>query len=198
MPPIMFTAHADLKTVVGSGAVAGLAGTQFRFDLVIDPKGMLRYELAPRPLLLPWTRRVTGYIRSDGQMYDIEAVSAAPYDLEDPGTLGVKLPANDPTLELDRLQYRLTVVASHAGRTLPLQDIYFDAPHDDRPVYIPLESPRPGQPFGRGRPGWGLASAEVNSDGLLVLTREDNFDLNPTPISVSPAVSAAYTMTFGR
>lgn len=195
--PIWFTAHADMKTVVGSGLLKGLVGAQFRFEVVIDPAGMLRYETAPRPLLVPITRRVTGYIRSDGQMWDTEAVSAAPYDLEDPGQLGVQLLSNDPALEVERLQYRVTIVADDAGQTLPLDSFYFDAPSDDRTVYVPLESPLPGQPFSRGRPGFALASAYIDEDGLLVLVREDLHALEPIDISIPPA-SVAYAMTFGR
>lgn len=195
--PIWFTAHADFKSVTGSGSLDGLVGTQFQFDVVINPSDMMHYEISPRPLLVPKTRKVAGFIRSDGQMYDTEAVSAAPYDLDDPGQLGVRLLANDPALELDRLQYLVTVVARDQGQSLPLDEFYFDAPSDDRDVFIPLEAPLPDQPFGRGRPGFAIASAYRDDDGLLVFVREDLYELDPVELSAPPA-SIAYALTFGR
>lgn len=195
--PIWFTAHADFKSVTGSGSLDGLVGAQFQFDVVIDPSDMMRYEISPRPLLVPKTHKVAGFIRSDGQMYDTEAVSAAPYDLDDPGQLGVRLQANDPALELDRLQYLVTVVARDQGQLLPLDEFYFDAPSDDRDVFIPLEVPLPGQPFGRGRPGFAIASVHVDESAQLVFVREDLLELDPIDIPMPPA-SVAYAMTFGR
>lgn len=96
--PVLFTMHADAYDFEAPDLV-GAAGLQIHFDLNVNI-GTLIVDDTIRPSLVAY-RRVVGYIRSDGRMYDTEAVSAAPYDLEDPGSLGVRLLGNDPDLNLD-------------------------------------------------------------------------------------------------
>lgn len=92
--PTWFTVDGDLNEFLGSGKLVAMAGVQVRFDMYLNDGDLLRMTGGPRPVVLTASRRIAGYIRSDGRMYDKEAVSAAPFDLEDPGQLGVRLVAN--------------------------------------------------------------------------------------------------------
>ena len=104
--PTLFTMNADVNDFI-SPELVGASGLRIYFDLNVTD-GLLSVGDTVRPSLLAY-RRVIGHIRSDGRMYDKPAVSAAPYDLEDPGALGVRLLANDPDLNLsDDLTYKVS------------------------------------------------------------------------------------------
>lgn len=135
-------------------------------------------------------RAVEMYLDSDGELKP-----------EPGGSVGVRLDANDPAFGLSRLQYRVSApegLTDVNGVVVPWLPVHFDAPVDDRIVYLAKELPRPGQKFGRGRNGFTIESWGINEDGLLAATREDGTELDPVPILVSPALSVAYALTFGR
>ena len=104
--PVLFTMNADLSIFDVAGLSADL-GVHIRFVLNGDP--MLRVVESPRARLV-YAQPVTGYIRSDGRMYDRPAVSAAPFDLTDPGNLGVRLLAAHSSVQRSApLTYRVTL-----------------------------------------------------------------------------------------
>lgn len=98
------------------GGLAGADGMVVHFDLNIRDGDLLRLS-GSEPMLIEY-RRVTGYVRSDGRMYDTPAPSAAPFDLSDPGSLGVRLLANDANYHLSvGLSYTVTIEYIWEGRT---------------------------------------------------------------------------------
>ena len=109
---------------------------------------------------------------------------------------------------LPRLQYRVRAeLTDLLGRPVRWHALNFDAPTEDIEVDLTLELPVPGQKFGRGRPGFGLArdGVSVNGSGQMVLTREDGYNLDPVTIPElsdtllqSNAYAAAFARTFGR
>lgn len=148
----------------------------------------------PRPAGME-IRTFKGFLDTDGQLKS-----------EPGGTVGVRLWANDPDWRLDRLQYRVrATLTDYLGREVPWVDFYFDAPKEDVVRNLALEIPRPGQKFGRGRPGLGLTGASVNGQGQLLLSREDDKllaavdvpELSET-LAETNAAAIAYGMTFGR
>lgn len=105
--PTLFTMNADVNDFL-SPNLSAASELQIHFDLNITTGAFLKVDDTVRPSLMAYTR-VIGYIRSDGRMYDTEAVSAAPYDLEDPGNLGVRLLGDDPDLNLGEDHVTYTV-----------------------------------------------------------------------------------------
>lgn len=114
---IMLTMRANILEFT-SPTLTGAIGMHVHFDLNIDPGDLIRVT-GTDPALIDY-KRVTGYIRSDGKMYDTPAVSAAPFDVSDPGNLGVRLLANDPAFGLlpDRgISYTVHFEQIWQGRT---------------------------------------------------------------------------------
>lgn len=115
------------------------------------------------------------------------------------GTDGIRLWGNDPTYGIPRFQYHVRApegLTDVDGETVPWHDFYFDAPAADVVRNLKDEIPKPGQKFGRGRPGLGIKDAE--SDGTeVVLTLDDDTEITIVAPQ-SSSLSAAYAMTFGR
>jgi len=116
------------------------------------------------------------------------------------GDDGIRLWANDPAYGITRFQYR--VIAPNGltdlnGEAVPWLPFYFDAPGEDIIRYLHDEIPKPGQKFGRGRPGFGIRDVAV-SNGLMTVTTEGGIELDPVEIPGSHRLAAAYAMTFGR
>lgn len=113
---------------------------------------------------------------------------------------------NDPAWGLDRLQYRVTAeLTDGKGRHVPFQPFFVDAKKVDETMYLAREMPRPGQKYGRGRPGWGVGGMDINEFGQLVIQREDGAELGAVTVpelsetlDESTAIAAAFSMTFGR
>jgi len=103
--PVLFTMNADISRFDVTGLSADL-GVHIRFAVNGGP--VLRVLESPRARLV-YAQTVTGYIRSDGRMYDRPAVSAAPFDLTDPGSLGVRLLAAHSSVQANPLTYRVTL-----------------------------------------------------------------------------------------
>lgn len=145
MATTFFTMHADASVLLVSGEFAGMAGVRIHFDLNVADGEWLRLISPPRPTLLI-TRRITGYIRSDGRMYDTPAVSAVPYDIDDPGNLGVRLPANDPDLNLSNaVTYCVSGGGTIEGRPWSFYPFYTPAvPAIDTTVDLASFAPGPG------------------------------------------------------
>ena len=141
-----FTMHADANFLLESGLVTGMSGLEIHFDFNVGDREWMRLTSPPRPSLLT-TRRITGYIRSDGRMYDTPAVSAIPYDVEDPGELGVRLPANDPDLNLSNdVTYYVSGEGEFDGRPWSFYPFYTPAvPSTDTSVELASFYPGPGQ-----------------------------------------------------
>ena len=141
MPPILFTMHARVHDFESPNYV-GADGMRIHFDLNIAAQDSLRIPGGATPGIIRY-RRTTGHIRSDGRMYNSPGQSAAPYDVSDPGTLGVRLPASDPALGLD-LTYRVTMEHNWRGRPEVLRT--FDtpvAPATDTTVDLAAAAPNP-------------------------------------------------------
>ena len=125
------------------------------------------------------------------------------------GEEGVRLWANDPAWNLPRLQYRVRAeLTDLLGRPVRWHATNFDAPTEDIEVDLTRELPLPGQKYGRGRPGFGLArgtGVDINGSGQLVFVREDGEELGAVDVpdvsdvlDNAQAQSIAYVMTFGR
>ena len=111
--------HADFLKFDVAG-VAANPGVEIRFNVNM-PDGPVRVLESPRAWVLVEVNTVTGYIRSDGRMWDRRAVSAAPFDLDDPGNLGVRLLANDSDFQIATpITYRVTVSRMQDGRAIPV------------------------------------------------------------------------------
>ncbi|MCX2931421.1 Ig domain-containing protein [Mycobacterium sp. CVI_P3] len=149
-----FRMHADAETYNQDGFVAKV-GMEIHFDLQITPGEFMRVSDDLRPVLLDH-ERITGYIRSDGRMYDKRALRSAPYDLQDPGELGVELLSNSPYLNLESdVTYRVT--PEMPGERTTFTPFYIDdLPADGTPQNLASLAPGPGQSVigdARGRPG---------------------------------------------
>lgn len=133
MAPTLYTCKATIKEFEAP-AVVGADGMQVHFDLNNVAPGELIRLRGGTPMLID-CRRVTGYIRSDGQMYDRPAVSAAPFDLSDPGNLGVRLLANDANLDRT-VSYTVSFEYVWEGRTEVYNTITSSAPSSDSIVNL--------------------------------------------------------------
>jgi lysophospholipase L1-like esterase len=113
--PTEFTMNADVLDLLPDSAdsgpdldISGLAGLQIYFDANVASGTLLQADITPRPVLLK-PERITGYIRSNGRMYDQLATSVAPADLTDPGNIGVRMLANGAELNLETaLSYKVS------------------------------------------------------------------------------------------
>ena len=143
-------------------------------------------------------RTFTGFLDTDGIL-----------KTEAGGEAGVRLWANDPAWGIERLQYRVRGdLTDLAGNPVRWQSFNFDAPTEDIVRDLTLEIPLPGQKFGRGRPGFGLAKdtgVDINGDGQLVFVREDGYELGAVTVpelsdtlDEAQGETIAYVMTFGR
>ena len=199
--PLNFTLHYDdrindLDDKVGDVAETVVTGPMY-FVPNIRPGARIPVQDAlPRPLGLAM-RAFEGYLDTDGRLKN-----------EQGGETGIRLWANDPAWNLPRLQYRvLADLTDLFGNPVPWQDFYFDAPTVDIERNLAAEMPKPGQKFGRGRPGFGIAVGGIDLDeqGRLLLTREDGQDIGAVEIpdlteafDEVAAQSVAYALTFGR
>lgn len=132
MSVINFTVNYDLFTSEADGDDAGtdlditaLVGTVTFTPVFAESKAVLAPGYSPRPAgLVP--RPVTGYIDSDGRLYNTSG-----------GTVGVRLWANDPVLRLDALTYRVTFnVTTLLGEQVKVAGGYFAAPQTDITVNL--------------------------------------------------------------
>lgn len=141
--PTLFTMHANVSDFIAPDLVAA-EGMHVHFDLNIEAGALLR-SLGTTPALVDF-RRAVGYIRSDGRMYDTRAVSSAPFDLENPGNLGVRLLANDPDFGLDPgVSYRVRFERVWQGRAELIASFYTPvAPSVDTEVNLAALAPGPG------------------------------------------------------
>lgn len=191
--PLQFTLRmkdrtTDITDVTGDRAWVPVMGPLLA-EPTFKPGARIPYglDMAYRP------RAVLMWLDADGELKPSKG-----------GSVGVRLDANDPAFNLSRLQYRITApegLTDANGEVVDWAAVYFDAPKDDQIVYLSKELPKPGQKFGRGRPGFGIATngLDVNADGQLVITREDGTVLPPVfTVPESQALSVSYAMTFGR
>ena len=154
----------------------------------------------PRPAGFAF-RTFYGYLDADGRLKN-----------ERGGTPGVSIWANDPVFTgVPRLQYRVEAdLTDPLGEPIPFNSFCFDAPdptHSDWPnatVNLALELPRPGQKFGRGRPGFSLVDLDVIGLGELMFILTDGAELGPVAVpelaealTAAAAAAVSYTMTFG-
>lgn len=95
--PTFFTMNADVSDFT-NGALVGKDGMRIHFELNVKVGDFMTATGGARPALIDASRRITGYIRSDGRMYDTPSISAKPFDLDDPGNLGVRLLASSNDL----------------------------------------------------------------------------------------------------
>ena len=135
MSVINFTINYDLFTSEADGTDSGtdldvnaLVGTVTFTPVFSEAKAVLAPGYSPRPAgLVP--RPVTGYIDSDGRLYNTVG-----------GTVGVRLWANDPVLRLDSLGYRVTFdVTTLLGEQVKVVGGYFSAPIADITINLASE-----------------------------------------------------------
>ncbi|MGQ9348958.1 hypothetical protein [Mycolicibacterium gilvum] len=190
--PLNFTLHYDDRVNSVTDFTGDVQAVNTIGPIYFEPTILPGYRIpvqdySPRPTGVG-IQQFSGFLDSDGRLKK-----------ERGGEVGLRLWANDPAWKLPQFQYRVTAdLTDPLGNKVDWQPFYFDAPKADVVRYLTQEMPRPGQKFGRGRHGFTIDSIEVDDDGFFVATREDNVDLDPVPIAVSPIASAAYAMTFGR
>ncbi|MFM8798743.1 MAG: hypothetical protein ACKODT_07285 [Fluviibacter sp.] len=95
--PTFFTMNADVSDFT-NGLLTGKDGMRIHFEMNIKQGDMLTATGGTRPALIDASRKITGFIRSDGRMYDTPSISAKPFDLTDAGNLGVRLLASTTDL----------------------------------------------------------------------------------------------------
>lgn len=174
-----FRMHADAETF-GPLGFAAKVGLEIHFDLDITPGEFIAATDDPRPPLID-SERITGFIRSDGRMYDTAAVRAAPYDIDDDGELGVELLSDDPDLNLENSVSYL-VSAEMPGRRQLFAPYYITGlPADDTIQYLANYAPGPGHTLtgdlrGPAGPGFPRPVAARLPDALIVgaITRDSN------------------------
>lgn len=175
--PTLFTIYASMTDYVAPNFVPS-DGMHVHFDLNIEPGQLLRL-LGSSPELITFQRAV-GYIRSDGRMYDTPAVSAAPFDLDDPGTVGVRLLANDPDLNLDPgVSYQVRFERIWQGRKEFISSFYTPVvPSVDTAVNLESFAPGPGLAVA-GVPEIGLVDdlADAGTAGKAVVRSSTGADV---------------------
>lgn len=138
--------NADASTFGPEGLV-GKAGLRVDFDVNLSPSDFLRVTGSGRSALVDYIR-VSGFVRSDGRMYDTAAISSVPFDVDDPGELGVVLLADDPDLNLQNpISYRVSFEYLQDGRPEVKDPFYITGlPAAAATVDLADYSPGPGVP----------------------------------------------------
>jgi len=168
---INFTVEYDLLAAVtdtdGSGSdadIVPLTGPVTFTPVFGDNKAVLAPGYEPRPAglkLLP----ISGYLDTDGRLKDSPG-----------GTVGVRLPANDPVLELSQLSYQVRWdVHTTSGEPVKVDPGFIDAPSEDSTVNL----------------ADALAStAAVSSSDAITVARVATLVNAATPAIVDAAVEA--------
>jgi hypothetical protein len=123
---VEFDALANRQSTGGlDSAVQALVGTVTFTPVMADDKPIMAPLYDPRAAgfkFLP----TSGYIDSDGRLRD-----------ERSGSIGVRLWANDPVFNLDKLVYRVSFSLSTAvGLDVPVEGGFFEAPAEDETVNL--------------------------------------------------------------
>lgn len=121
----LFSSQTDSTDVGIDADLVPLIGTVTFTPQVTDDKAVLAPSYTPRPAgfkLMPFV----GYLDSDGQL------KSAPG-----GEVGVRLWANDPVLELDRLTYKVDFnLRTSLGAPVTVDGGYFEAPATDGTINL--------------------------------------------------------------
>ncbi len=187
----------DTEDVSGDVAATIVTGPMYFEPCLLPGQRIPDPDYPSRPTGLAM-RTFTGFLDTDGVL-----------KTEAGGEEGVRLWANDPAWEVERLQYRVRAdLTDLLGSPVRWQSFSFDAPAEDVEVLLTLELPLPGQKFGRGRPGFGLqhgGGVDINESGQLVLLREDGQEVGAVTVpelsdtlDEAQGETIAYVMTFGR
>jgi hypothetical protein len=194
--PTEFTLNADIIRLVADTADVGadmdvvpITGLELYFVPDLDPQRLLVANVTPRPQLVK-LERVTGYIRSNGRMYDQPSVSAVPADVSDPGNVGVRLLASGAELNLaEPLTYQVSSnQVSLNGTNWGVTPWHIPAPATD--ITIDLASVSPvnagnGVSILTGPPGPGADAVRLNGSSQVVFSYQ-GVDI-PVPLSITPA-----------
>ena len=182
MPPLNFTLHYDDRTndiddTTGDVDDVAVCG-RVRLTPVFDEGARVPAPFySPRPTGFAM-RVFTGWLDSDGRLKNTPG-----------GTAGMRVWANDPDFEIDRLQYLVEAkLVDSLGRPVPFASFYIDAPSTDIVRYLALDMPVPGQDFRRGRPAYDITELTVNANNQFVFEREDGYKLGPVSANVSAHV----------
>ena len=157
----------DTGDVSGDVAATIVTGPMYFEPCLLPGQRIPDPDYPSRPTGLAM-RTFTGFLDTDGIL-----------KTEAGGEEGVRLWANDPAWELDRLQYRVRAdLTDSLGQSVRWASFNFDAPVADITKDLTYYMPRPGQKFGRG-PASYLTGGTFNSDGDLVLHNDNGSDVNP-------------------
>lgn len=162
-----FTLHADIMDFMESDDEP-IDGLEVYFDVNITRGEFLAFDAEPRPTLIR-PSRVTGYIHSDGRMYD--AASG--------GNLGVRLIAHSEDLLMidSDLQYQVStnrMVLSN-GRNWKAIPWYFNAPKTDSVNYLAELARSPSTSavgVSRGPQGYSVIDVGLDEDGKVQFSNE--------------------------
>lgn len=151
--------------------IIALIGTVTFTPEMSDDGPLLAPGYSPRAAgfkLLP----ITGYVDSDGQLKSARA-----------GTVGVRLPANDPVLQLTRLVYRVSFdLRTPLGEPVPIRGGYFEAPSTDTTVNLTNVLVPTGEPS-IGVINGGIDDVVAVGDSIQFYWRGSPVG-NPIPIAV--------------
>lgn len=175
MTLINFTVNFDVLAVQADSDdgnldsdISALTGVVTFTPVLGDQRPVLAADYQPRPAgfkLLP----VQGVIDTDGRLKRAKS-----------SDVGVRLPANDPVLELDTLVYRVDfALTTLLGEPVRVDGGFFAAPDEDTTVNLAvvLETVASAA-FGAPR----LSGGEFNLDGDIVFTSADGSTLSPIEI----------------
>jgi hypothetical protein len=172
---INFTVNYDLlasQTDSGDAGVdsdlVALIGSVVFTPLFADNKPVLAADHSPRPAGLK-LQPISGYLDSDGRL------KAAPG-----GSVGVRLPARDPIMDLDALFYRVDfTVRTAAGEPVKVDPGFFEAPATDTTVELAevLEST-----LAAAAAAPRLSGGTFNGAGDVVFENADGSTLEPIAI----------------
>lgn len=176
MPLTQFTAELDLLAVTSDSIDNGADADQVALigEVEFVPQftttaPILAREYSPRPTgfrLLP----VTGYFDTDGQLKNARA-----------GTVGVRLVANDPVLELpDPLVYRVDFrLTTPIGQPVRVASVFFEAPDSDVTVQL-VEVMESALSSAAGAPR--IIGGQFDANGDIVFENADGSVLSPIEI----------------
>lgn len=182
----------DVDSPGGDTAAVACIGPMYFIPSIQDGGIIPALQHLPRAAGMS-VRAFTAYMDIDGRLR-----------AEAGGELGVRLWANDPDWQLERFAYQVRAdLTDPLGRPIPFTPFQFDAPKEDRVVPLELEIPRPGQKFTRGRPAVDISSFRLTGDKMMVLTREDGYEMTTDALIFDDSIAnsntfgLSYAMTFG-
>ncbi len=121
----LYATQTDLGDAGTDADLVPLSGSVVFTAVTSDGRPVMASDLSPRAAGIKF-QAISGYLDTDARLKSSPG-----------GTVGVRLPANDPVLELERLVYRVDFnVRTATGEHVPVQGGYMEAPASDITVNL--------------------------------------------------------------